>query len=224
VLLDSFGTLVGMDPPGPHLRAELRRLSGVDVGETRAAEAFATEIDHYLAHHLEGRDPDSLDGLRDRCAEVLREALGHDELDQATVRSAMLSSLRFTPYEDSAPALRELRGMGLRLVVCSNWDCSLREVLREAGLLELVDGVVSSSQVGVDKPDPAVFDAALETAGVTAEEALHVGDSRRADIEGARAAGITAVLVVRDGGAPPRTGEPFIRSLGELPRLVASLS
>jgi putative hydrolase of the HAD superfamily len=84
--------------------------------------------------------------------------------------------------------------------VVSNWDVSLAERLDETGLLPLVDAVVSSAEVGVLKPHPAPFERALELAGVSAADAWHVGDSVEEDVEGARAAGIRAVLLARPDG------------------------
>ena len=207
VTLDSFGTLVSMEPPGPRLAAAL----GVPV--ERADAAFRAEIAYYVEHHAEGRDERSLHDLRNRCAAVVRDALG-EPFDLAEVRAAMLDSIRFSAYPDAAPALRELRSSGLRLVVASNWDCSLPEVLARVGLLELVDGVVASAVVGADKPAAAVFEAALALAGCEAPEAVHVGDSRAKDVDGAEAAGLRAVLIDRDGG------EGDIASLAELPRIL----
>jgi putative hydrolase of the HAD superfamily len=208
VLLDSFGTLVAMEPPGPLLAGAL----GVPV--ERADRAFRAEIAYYLEHHGEGRDAASLDALRDRCASVLRDTLGMPSLGLPYVRATMLDSIRFSAFPDAAPALAELRSRGLRLVVASNWDCSLPQVLEEAGLLPLVDGVVASAVVGADKPDPGVFEAALELAGCDASRAVHVGDSAEKDVAGARAAGIRALLIDRSGGR----GD--IASLAELPRIL----
>src|SRR3954466_1931828 len=113
VLLASFGTLVSMDPPAQRLSAT----HGIplDVAE----RAFRAEIAYYLAHHVEGRDEASLDDLRDRCAQVLGAQLG--EGAPADARAAMLDAIRFHAFPDAAPALRELRARGLRLVVASNW-------------------------------------------------------------------------------------------------------
>jgi putative hydrolase of the HAD superfamily len=210
VLLDSFGTLVSMEPPGPRLAAAL------EVSEERAEAAFRAEIAYYIAHHVEGRDERSLDDLRDRCARVLWETLGDEAplLGLRRAREAMLDSIRFHAYPDAAPALQELRERGLRLVVASNWDCSLPEVLSRAGLADLVDGVVASAAVGADKPAPALFEAALAVAGCEASEAVHVGDSPSNDVAGAERAGIRAVLIDREGG----TGD--IASLAELPRIL----
>jgi putative hydrolase of the HAD superfamily len=100
--------------------------------------------------------------------------------------------------------LRELRRRGLRLVVVSNWDVSLHERLAELGLAPLLDGAVASAELGVAKPDPAIFAHALALAGCAPEHAWHAGDSPEADVAGARAAGVEPVLVARHGEpAPP---------------------
>jgi putative hydrolase of the HAD superfamily len=226
VLLDSFGTLVAMEPPAPRLRAELAA-RGFEVSLEQAEAAFLAEIAYYIEHHVEGRDHASLDDLRDRCARVMSEAL--DAPPELDVRSAMLAAIHFRAFPDAAPALRELRAAGLRLVVASNWDCSLGEVLREAGLSDLVDGVVTSAGAGAAKPHPRLFAAALELAGSGADETVYVGDSPRTDVAGAHAAGIRAVLLKRDGdrpaGVPPESApgpEPAARitTLAELPSVL----
>jgi FMN phosphatase YigB (HAD superfamily) len=214
-----------MEPPGPRLRDELAR-RGFEVSPEVAEAGFRAEIAYYLEHHVEGRDQASLDELRDRCARVMSEALGNPAVD---VRAAMLSAIHFEPFPDAAGALGRLRAAGLRLVVASNWDCSLGEVLREAGLRHLVDGVATTAEAGAPKPDRRLFDAALELAGVAADRAVYVGDSPANDVGGATAAGIRAVLLRRHGPRPDRVPadsapgpEPAatIATLDELPPLV----
>ena len=217
VLLDALGTLVELKPPAPRLQAALRA-EGFEVGEAQAAAAFGAEIAYYLAHHLEGGDRESLEDLRDRSAAEMRRALGVPGLDQATARRAMLEALEFEPYPDVVPALERLRAAGVRLVIASNWDCSLPDWLGPPGLIGLVHRVVTSAEVGAAKPDPRVFERALELAGVAPAEALHVGDSVDKDIEGARAAGVRAVLVLRDGDPPAEV--ETVRSLAEVPSLL----
>ncbi len=221
VLIDALGTLVELQPPAPRLRAALLEATGVDVGAEAAERGFAAEIAHYLAHHTEGDAPASLECLRDDCARVMQEAIGVPALGFAAVRRAMVASLEFTAFSDAEPALRALRARGLRLVAVSNWDCSLPIWLDSAGVGALLDGVVSSAEVGEPKPSPAIFRAALAIAGVQAEDALHVGDSMVNDVEGARAVGIRAVLLAR---APhPRArpaGVECVRSLEEVASLI----
>ena len=112
-----------------------------------------------------------------------------------------MAAIRFRAYDDAAPALAQLRELGLRLVCVSNWDVSLPEVLARCGLGGALDGVVTSAQVGSRKPDPAIFRPALRLARCSATEAVYVGDTPAEDVEGARAAGIRALLIDSDGGA-----------------------
>jgi 2-haloalkanoic acid dehalogenase type II len=221
ITVDALGTLVRMEPPAPHLREQLRRIVGVEVSEELAAKAFGDEIAYYLEHHLEGSDPESLSELRDRCAGVLRKSLGLEHVDLAQIREALLASLHFHAFDDALPALEQLRARGLKLVAASNWDSSLPDVLARAGIAPLLDGVVSSAMVGVTKPAPELFRAALEIAGAPPERALHVGDSLQNDIEGARALGMGAVLVAREGVGPGADAVPVISALTELPRLLS---
>jgi putative hydrolase of the HAD superfamily len=116
------------------------------------------------------------------------------------------------------PTLGELRERGLTVVIASNWDCSLPEWLGPAGIMELVDGVVTSAEVGAPKPNTRVFERALAIAGVEPQEALHVGDKVDNDVEGARAAGVRGILLQREGDPP--AGVEAISSLRELPALL----
>ena len=191
VLLDALGTLVELEPPWVHLAEAL----GVEPDE-RLAAAVRAEMDYYRDHSHEGRDRASLADLRERCATVLSEALGH----RISVET-MMSTIRFRAYGDAAPALAELRDLGLKLVCVSNWDVSLPDVLERCGLDGALDGIVTSAQVGARKPDPAIFAPALELAGCTPGEALYVGDTPAEDLAAASAAGVPALLIDRAGGA-----------------------
>jgi putative hydrolase of the HAD superfamily len=209
VTLDALGTLVELERPAPRLAAQLRE-RGVAVSEQQADGALRAEIAYYRAHHDSAGDAASLALLRDRCTEVLRDALratGVDvgELAHGDLRAALLAALRFRPYDDVPAALAGLRAAGHRLVVVSNWDVSLHEMLRTTGLETLVDGAISSAEAGAAKPAPAIFRRALELAGgaTGGRPALHAGDSLQLDVAGALGAGMQAVLVAR-AGAPAR--------------------
>jgi putative hydrolase of the HAD superfamily len=217
VFLDALGTLVRLEPPAPRLRALLAE-EGHDVSEEHAEAAFRAEISYYVEHHLEGSDEAALDDLRDRCAAVLLEALGLPGLAHAGARRAMLAALSFQPYPEVPETLRALHERGSPLIAVSNWDCSLCRWLEGAGLLDLLDGVVSSGASGVAKPDPAIFLRALWYAGAEPQDVLHVGDSLDKDVAGARAAHIRPVLLCRDGEPP--AGVETIATLAELPSLL----
>lgn len=201
-----MGTLLDLEHPAPRLAASL----GVD--RATAERAFRAEVAYYLEHQLEGSDPMRLADLRRRSADVLADAAG---VDRAPALAALMDSLRFRAFDDAAPVLGQLRNRGLRLVVVSNWDCSLAEVLEQIGLRDHVDAVVTSAEVGAPKPDRRIFEAALERAGCDAGECVHVGDSPVADVDGAQAAGIRGLLLDRSGAA----GD--LSSLLELPALLS---
>jgi putative hydrolase of the HAD superfamily len=97
--------------------------------------------------------------------------------------------------EQTAQALRRLRAAGLRLGVVSNSDGRVEQALEAAGLRDYFDVVLDSALLGVEKPDPRIFLAALDALGVAPEEALYVGDLYEVDIVGARAAGMDAILL-----------------------------
>jgi putative hydrolase of the HAD superfamily len=139
---------------------------------------------------------------------------------------ALLASLEFGCYGDVTPALETLRGRGLRLVVVSNWDVSLGAVLDRLGISELLDGVLTSAEVGVRKPAAEIFRRGLLLAGVPAGDAVHVGDGLEEDVRGALAAGVEPIWLRRGGasGEAPRGKAPpgvrVIGSLAELPDMV----
>lgn len=200
-LIDALGTMVRLDPPWE--RVSPAAVDGIRPERVRGA--FASEMAFYADHAHEARDPQGLAELRRRCAALLSRELGR-EIDVAT----MMDAIAFEAYDDAAPALRELRAMGLRIVCVSNWDHALGEVLERIGLAELLDGVVTSASAGFRKPDPAIFEAALGMAGCAAGEAIHVGDSDE-DVAGARAARIEVLRIDRSG-----RGEGDIASLNEI--------
>jgi putative hydrolase of the HAD superfamily len=220
VLLDAMGTLVDLLPPAPRLVAALAA-RGAAVTEDEASAAMRAEIAFYRAHLHGAGDAAAVAGLRRRCAAVLADALppAAAELGPDALLDALLAALRFRAFPEAPDVLRALRARETRLVVVSNWDASLHERLAETGLAGLVDGAIASAEVGSAKPDGAIFRRALALAGAPAEGSWHVGDSVEADVAGARAAGLTPVLIDRDGALEAPAGVPRIRSLADLPAL-----
>ncbi len=217
VFLDALGTLVSLAPPWSPLVTLLRERHGVVVAPDDARRAMLAEMDYYRRNCVRAADVTSLAALRVQCAMIVRERLEPllDALSDAEIVAALLGALRFTPYDDVPSALARWREAGCALIVASNWDISLHDVLESTGLRPLLDGVVCSAQVGASKPSPAIFAAALALAGVSADRAVHIGDSLEEDVAGARAAGIEPILLNRGGEA--------IETEGDL-RVIATLS
>ncbi|PIU57415.1 MAG: hypothetical protein COS88_01160 [Chloroflexi bacterium CG07_land_8_20_14_0_80_51_10] len=102
-------------------------------------------------------------------------------------------------FDDTLSTLTLLRSQGLTLGLISNLDRSLEQFCAEVGLTAHLDFVLTSHEVGFDKPHPQIFNAALERAQVQASEAIHVGDQYHSDVVGARGVGIKPLLLDRDG-------------------------
>jgi putative hydrolase of the HAD superfamily len=119
-------------------------------------------------------------------------------------------------FEDVRPTLEVLTARGYKLGVISNWDERLRPLLGRLGLDHFFTEVIISCEVGAPKPDRRIFLRAAEKLGTEPGTILHVGDSLKADIEGAQAAGLMAIELRRDGAATPGKSPAVIRSLREL--------
>lgn len=220
ILLDALGTLLALDPPGPELRVQLAQRFDVEVSAEDADRAIKAEIAYYRAHLDDGRDSAGLQELRRRCAQIVKYALPPlADIELPAVTETLLASLRFRVFDDVVPALSSFRARGIPLVVVSNWDVSLHDLLQQLGLSALLSGVVTSAEAGQRKPAPSIFSRALALAGASGQSALHVGDSPEEDVEGARAAGIEPVLIRRTGGFGESglvPGTLVIESLSEL--------
>lgn len=133
---------------------------------------------------------------------------------------------RLQPEPAVRAALEALRGRGLRLALVSNGAAKhQREKLERSGLGDLFEVVVISGEVGVRKPDPAIFQLALERLGVAAGEALSVGDDPERDVEAARQAGLTVAWVEGTETWPEGLARPalVLGSVSELPARLAEL-
>ena len=122
-------------------------------------------------------------------------------------------------FDDAYRALMGLRERALTIGAVSNWVWNLPELLHALELVRHFDFIAASARIGFEKPHPRIFEWALEKANAEPEEVIHVGDHVDADVEGARALGIGAVLIDRTGRHRPEAvpdGVPVIRSLEEL--------
>ena len=126
-----------------------------------------------------------------------------------------------TLYEDTVPTLQHLRDTGLKLAIVSNWDTPLDPLTERLGIAHYFDIIVAShdARVRSAKPDSRIFNYTLAAIGVSAEDAVHIGDTYEADIIGAQGVGIRPILIDRDGTQGGRWDET-IQSLTELPELL----
>jgi len=199
VLLDLYDTLAWTE--WPRMRVELEEGLGIErKGLLRAFDRTRPERSRGTFGSAEGDIAAILEALDVPAEPELIRAL--------TERTTTFLQTGVHLWEDSVPVIRELRGRGLATAIVSNCDHSTRPVVERLGLVDEVDAVILSFEVGAAKPSPEIYRAALERLGVEAGEALFV-DDQSAYCDGAAALGIQTVLIVRDGAEPAEgIGEP----------------
>jgi HAD superfamily hydrolase (TIGR01549 family) len=169
----------------------------------RYPEARAAAVED-LEHHPELEHDEE---IWIRFTEDIVRGMGGDGPRVSKVAEAItqgwLHSANFELYEDVLPVLSALREAGLRIGLVSNTSRDLTAFVRHFELD--VDAWISSGVHGKVKPSPTIFLAALELLEVEAEAAIMIGDSPLDDVEGARALGMRAYLIDRDGRFPERT-------------------
>jgi putative hydrolase of the HAD superfamily len=130
----------------------------------------------------------------------------------------------WTLYPETPGVLKGLKEQGYELGIISNFDSRLFNVLRGLGIADLFDTITISSLAHAAKPAPKIFQLALDKHAMDPDDAVHVGDSRRDDVDGARKAGLQAVLIERESQLSSSASNiPVIQSLEQLPALLAVL-
>ena len=119
-------------------------------------------------------------------------------------------------FDEVDEVLDSLRSAGVQIGILSNFDSRLPPILDALGITAKVDCVRYSTEIGAAKPDAKAFAAITAALSCPAQDCLHVGDSRAADLEGAQAAGLQAVLVDRGPRSRHPSGLLTIKSLSEL--------
>ncbi len=173
----------------------------------------------YYLHHDLFRD--ALHGMARRLEVSLDEKI----LARYEDHQRELRNRDFVLREGVRETLTAMRERGLHLGIVSNIDeHQLREITELCGLDELFDDLLSSEAARSCKPDPGIFEQALRTAGCKAHEALFIGDTRPADIEGANRAGMQSVLLWhRDDKRPPERDPVARHVIRRIPDLLEIL-
>lgn len=198
IFFDAGGTLIDLHPPREVLFIDIMRDLGYTLSTEASARAFeGTEEWFEERSALYQQDPERF--WREWYETLLAKAGFREKATELAplVAREFRQRLALRPIADVVETLERLRTRDLIIGVVSNWDKALPEVLEKAGLSRYLDFVIASEAVGVSKPDPRIFQIALEIAGTPPGETLHVGDLYEYDVVGARSAGITPVLIDR---------------------------
>ena len=225
VFLDLGNTLLRERQSRAALYAEEGRRHGLAVDPEEMSILMAR------AHEVLPREIDGNFRYSDAWFRAFQRWIFVARLGLAEERFEGLSRSLFVRFEDPHtfalyPGARELlaglRERGLALGLISNWSARLPRLLAALGLDRSFDFVVCSAEVRAEKPERAIFEAALERGGTPAPRCLHAGDHVERDARGALAVGMQAVLVDhgRRLGAAERELCPVVESLAELRDLI----
>jgi putative hydrolase of the HAD superfamily len=205
--------------PGPDLGPEgyrvLGRRHGLELDPARYEVARAAAFAEVKRHPELDHDEEIWVLFTER---IIRGMGGEGDTYAAAVEmeSRWAQSIHFELYDDALPVLDLLRERGVKIGLLSNSSRDLNEFVAHHNLR--ADAVLTSHAHGKTKPHESIFRAMLDLLGVAPEEAVMVGDTVDDDIEGARAVGMRAVLLDREGRYPGVDGR--LDDLRELPAVL----
>lgn len=227
VCLDWFNTLACYHPPREEIQSQALQEAGISVSPQELIRGLLSADSYYFEENtvspIRKRSPEEQGKVYTRYQKIMLTEAGINPPEgQGTLlkimkRAQELSAgMRFTLFDDVLPTLKILKKRKLTLGLLTNLDRDMKPICHELGLEPYINFVVTSGEVGFDKPEPPIFLAALQKAGVNASETVHVGDQYKLDVVGARGVGINPILIDRYDLYPEVSDCPRIRSLTEL--------
>ena len=206
IFFDAYGTLVELDNFYERLQNGFAQ-HGVTLPMEVITHAAHQEMKHYIRHSLRARDHDSWLAVRRECAGILADAVREQGYEVPILPAGVLrvlgDAIVFRTFPETVEVLDALHKRGVPMGVISNWDYQLSEIFEQMGLARYFEFIVSSAQVGAEKPAPEIFQAGLEqarrsTPGLAPQDCFYIGDHYEKDVIPSRAAGMTPVWLVRD--------------------------
>ena len=212
MLFDAGETLVHPAPSFPELFSRVLAREGHVRAPEEVVAASAT-VFHRFSEAARDRDlwttsPERSARFWKGVYELMLDALelpGRDGL-RDTIYATFTDLGNYALFDDVPPALDALSPSGAILGVVSNFEAWLEDLLARLGVRDRFPVRVISGAVGIEKPDPAIWELAFARAGVTPEETAYVGDNPEFDVWPAEALGMTPVLIDRRGRFPNHAG------------------
>ena len=222
-LFDYGGTLDGEGWHWFDRTVHLYREAGSDLPVERIKEAFYA-ADRKIADEAT-RERYRLHPLVERHVELQMAVLGDEARRFAPWIIAGFCAMTEHGWRQARRLLGRLKG-NARLGVVSNFYGNLDVQLEEAGLAPFLDAVVESAQVGLEKPDPAIYRLAAERLGLPPSEIVMVGDNFERDVRAAKQTGMRTIWLRRGDAEPPQQGvaDLVVSALAEIDPDVASAS
>jgi putative hydrolase of the HAD superfamily len=200
VTFDAAGTLIRLLRPPGTTYAETARLFGYHLDPDRVQDSFRITWKTLAppTECVDARPDDDRGWWRELVARTM-EAAGYRIVPFDNYFDAVYQTFAqpgvWEWFPDVQATLTELSRLKVRLGVISNFDRRLYAILRYLGVLGTFEHIIISSEIGVRKPSPRIFQIAAQRFNVDLNEMLHVGDESESDVEGARAAGLKGLLV-----------------------------
>jgi putative hydrolase of the HAD superfamily len=225
VFFDAGETLLTPKGTWSGKSVEVLRERGHDV----SVEALQAAWRHGGQHFLNAAEDGVKFSLSDHASHTFWTALYHDMLDYLEINDEDAPEVLYATFSDPAnyelfpdavPTLLALKERGLKLGVISNFESWLNTMLEALDVTVHFDVIAVSGDLGWEKPDPRIFTWAMDQAGVTPEQSLHVGDGPTFDAQPAHDLGMLGVLLDRHDRWPEPAPYPRVSTLTELLDLV----
>jgi putative hydrolase of the HAD superfamily len=207
IFLDAVGTLFGVKGSVGKVYSEMAERFGVEASESALNQAFLQSFPAAPPPIFPGTPLHQIPECEFEWWHVvsLRTFQQVGVLDQFSDFSAFFTELYthfataepWFVYPDVRPALEHWQRLGIELGVLSNFDSRVYSVLQALDLAQFFTSITISTEVGAAKPDPQIFAVGLNKHNCPAEAAWHIGDSLKEDYQGAKAAGLKAILIKR---------------------------
>ncbi|MBM3156099.1 MAG: HAD-IA family hydrolase [Chloroflexi bacterium] len=222
VFFDFYNTLIRFEPPREELQVRACKEFGIDVDRKAIPRGYWVADDYMSRENARSpvfkRSKEDEPAFWSEYEYIILKTAGVEVPKELALRiftRVRQLDRKLVLYEDVLPTLNQLKSKGIILGLISNLSRGLDGHCNELGLTGIVDFALTSSEIGVEKPHPPIFLAALSRARVDASESLHVGDQYYADVIGARGVGINPLLLDRDGFWAEIKDCPRIKSLIE---------
>jgi len=208
VCFDFFNTLAYFDPPRDEYYAQTAQELGINVTPEQIDEALPDadtywRLENFKSPIRERPEKEKLETYKGYGIRILRNVEPPPTPDQALqmLAKAFPRGFKFVAFDDALPILKALKEKGLKISLISNIGQEIDSYCTELGFDPYLDFKVTSFEVGYDKPHPKIFQLALQRTGVSAHEAVFIGDQYEQDIKGARGVGIKPMLIDRKGSS-----------------------
>jgi putative hydrolase of the HAD superfamily len=226
VVFDWFNTLARYEPPREEIHSRALHKFGVEIEPVKLIAPLLVADKYFYDENtirpIRSRSPEEQFALYTRYEEIILSEAGikfnkdfpakvFKEGDDIFGRKS-----EFVLFDDVLPTLKKLHERNLPLGLLTNLTKDVDVLSRKLGLEPYLNFIITPAIAGADKPNPAIFRAAVARTGLSAEECLYVGDQYKIDIVGARNAGMQAVLIDRYNISPDLKECSRIISLSEI--------